>query len=77
MEDAMLHTDSINPQVIKAYAKQRIKYYENEFSKISNLTILDPDQADDSLLAEIVTQKFANHMPLPFYVRENCLGSVP
>lgn len=25
------------------YIKQQTKFYENEFSKISNLTILDPD----------------------------------
>ena len=43
MGDAMLHLDSIDTKVIEAYVKQRTKYYENEFSKIRNLTILDPD----------------------------------
>ena len=43
MGDAMLHLDSIDSKVIEAYIKQRTKYYENEFSKIRNLTILDPD----------------------------------
>ena len=43
MGDAMLHLDSIDTKVIEAYVKQRTQYYENEFSKIRNLTILDPD----------------------------------
>ena len=30
-------------KVIEHYIKQRTKYYEDEFSNISNLTILDPD----------------------------------
>jgi len=41
--DAIRDLDSIDPKVIEAYAKQRAKYFEKEFLKISNLTILDPD----------------------------------
>jgi hypothetical protein len=41
--DAMLDLDSTSPQTIETYTKQRIKYYEKEFSKISNITVLDPD----------------------------------
>lgn len=43
LKDAMLHLDSNDLKVIEHYIKQRTKYYESEFSKISNLTILDPD----------------------------------
>lgn len=43
LRDAMLHLDSLDIRVMEAYIKQRIKHYENEFSRISNLTVLDPD----------------------------------
>lgn len=41
--DAVLHLDSTNLTMFEHYVKQRIKYYQGEFVKISNLTILDPD----------------------------------
>ncbi len=41
--DAMLDLDSTNPKTIETYTKQRMKHYEKEFSKISNVTVLDPD----------------------------------
>ncbi len=43
MRDALLHLDSVNKEAIKAYAKTRVPYYEQEFLKISNVTVLDPD----------------------------------
>jgi hypothetical protein len=43
LKDAMLHLDSNDLKIMEIYIKKRIKFYENEFSKISNLTILDPD----------------------------------
>jgi hypothetical protein len=43
LKDAMLHLDSLDVRVLETYIKQRIKHYEHEFSKISNLTVLDPD----------------------------------
>jgi hypothetical protein len=42
-KDAMFHLDSNDLKVMEDYIKQRTTHYENEFSKISNLTILDPD----------------------------------
>lgn len=42
-EDTILHLDSIDPKIMKSYAKKRVKYYENEFLQICNITILDPD----------------------------------
>jgi hypothetical protein len=42
-KDAIFHLDSNNLKVMEHYIKQRTTHYENEFSKISNLTILDPD----------------------------------
>jgi hypothetical protein len=41
--DAMLDLDSTNPKTIETYTKQRMNHYEKEFSKISNVTVLDPD----------------------------------
>lgn len=43
LKDTMLYLDSNDFKVLEYYMKQRTKHYENEFSKISNLTILDPD----------------------------------
>lgn len=40
---SLLDLDSTNPKTIETYTKQRMKYYEKEFSKISNVTVLDPD----------------------------------
>lgn len=42
-QDATLYIDSIDAKVLKSYVEQRIRHYENELSRISNLTILDPD----------------------------------
>jgi glutamate formiminotransferase len=39
----MLEIDSLNPKAIEGYKKERIKHYEKEFTKINNVTILDPD----------------------------------
>lgn len=41
--DEMLYLESTNLQVVQAYAKERRSHYESEFSKISNVTVLDPD----------------------------------
>ncbi len=40
---AILYLDLIDAKVIKNYTDQRIQYYQNELSRINNLTILDPD----------------------------------
>lgn len=42
-QDAILHLDTINANVIEAYTQQRCRYYEREFAKICNVTVLDPD----------------------------------
>jgi len=41
--DAMLHLNTTDPKTIETYTKKRMKHYEGEFSKISNVTVLDPD----------------------------------
>jgi hypothetical protein len=41
--DALLHLDSIDPETIRTYTEQKVKYYEGEFFKINNVTVLDPD----------------------------------
>lgn len=41
--DAILELDSIDSDVIKKFADARVKHYQDMFSKIENLTILDPD----------------------------------
>jgi len=41
--DAMLDLDSTDPKTMETYIKQREKYYEKEFAKIENVTVLDPD----------------------------------
>ena len=43
LQDAMLAIDSLNPDAINGYKKQRIKHFEKEFEKINNITVLDPD----------------------------------
>jgi hypothetical protein len=43
LKDAMLHLDSNDLKVMEHYIGQRTKHYKNEFSRISNLTVLDPD----------------------------------
>lgn len=43
LKDAMLYLDSNNLKVGENYIQQRATYYKNEFSRISNLTVLDPD----------------------------------
>lgn len=43
VNDALFDLDSTDPKVVELYAKQRTQYYESEFAKISNVTILDPD----------------------------------
>lgn len=43
LKDAMLHLDSNDLKVMENYIGQGIKHYKNEFSRISNLTVLDPD----------------------------------
>ena len=42
-EDAILDLDSIDPKTLATYTKSREKHYEQEFSKIKHITILDPD----------------------------------
>ncbi len=41
--DAILELDSIDSDVIKKFAEGRVKYYQDMFARIKNLTILDPD----------------------------------
>lgn len=41
--DAMLALDTTNPQAIEVYAQNRAEYYEKEFVKIRDVTVLDPD----------------------------------
>ncbi len=42
-QDAILQLDSIDTKVVQKYIEERIKQYQNELERISNLTILDPD----------------------------------
>ena len=42
-EDAILELDSIDAEVIKKFAEAKTRHYRDMFSKINNLTILDPD----------------------------------
>ena len=43
LTDAMFDLDTVDKKAIETYTNQRIRYYEKEFSKIRNVTILDPD----------------------------------
>lgn len=42
-QDAILQLDSIDPKVVKRCTKEKIRQYKDEFERIGNLTILDPD----------------------------------
>ena len=42
-EDAILELDTLNTKTLEMYTKSRERYYEQEFSKINHITILDPD----------------------------------
>lgn len=42
-QDAMLILDTIDSKTIEIYVKERSKHYESKFSRISNVTVLDPD----------------------------------
>lgn len=42
-QDAILLLDSIDLNVIKRFAEERVKYYQDALIRIQNLTILDPD----------------------------------
>lgn len=39
--DAMLHLDTLSAQIFESYISQRIKYYEQQFIEIGNVTVLD------------------------------------
>jgi hypothetical protein len=41
--DAILALDTVDPRTIELYVQKRLTYYEREFEKISNITVLDPD----------------------------------
>jgi hypothetical protein len=41
--DAILELDSIDSEVIKKFTEGRVRYYQDMFARIKNLTILDPD----------------------------------
>lgn len=43
LQDAMQLLDSLDPEVREVYVLQRKLHYKNEFTRIHNLTILDPD----------------------------------
>lgn len=43
LQDAILELDSIDSKVIKKFAEARVGHYQDMFSKINNLAILDPD----------------------------------
>lgn len=43
IRDSLLYIDSLDSSIIQKYAKERIRYYEQEFEKLSNVTVLDPD----------------------------------
>lgn len=43
IRDARLDVDSLNPKTIEAWARKRAEFYEQEFAKICNVTVLDPD----------------------------------
>lgn len=42
-QDALLDLDSIDSKVIELYTQKRMRFYKKEFSRISNVTVLDPD----------------------------------
>lgn len=42
-EDATLHLDTTDVKVWEIFIKKRERHYEQEFSKINHITILDPD----------------------------------
>lgn len=65
VQDAMLHLDTLNPDVIEIYTNHRAKHYEQEFSKISNVTVLDPgsqwehrfnNRCYQNIVSEIITK---------------------
>lgn len=41
--DAIHNLDSIDSRVLNKYAQERCKHYENEFNKISNVTVIDSE----------------------------------
>jgi hypothetical protein len=41
--DAMLNLDTTDLKAIEAFTQQRAEHYEKEFTKIGNVTVLDPD----------------------------------
>lgn len=41
-QDAILHLDTLNDSVMETYIRLRSRYYEIEFDKMRNVTILDP-----------------------------------
>lgn len=43
LTDAMFDLDTVDKKAIEIYTNLRIRYYEKEFSKIRNVTILDRD----------------------------------
>ncbi len=43
MLDAMFDLDTTDPRTMELYSQTRLKYYEKEFEKIRNVTVLDPD----------------------------------
>lgn len=42
-QEAIFQLDSIDPKVVKKYTEEKIRQYQDEFRRINNLTILDPD----------------------------------
>ena len=62
LQDAMYELDSVDPEAIEGYAKQRAQEYQEKFSKISNVTVLDPDpklrhKFESSCYQEMVQEK--------------------
>jgi hypothetical protein len=46
-QDALLYLESMDFQLIETFIEQRIRYYENKFAPISNVTILDSEGDND------------------------------
>lgn len=54
-EDATLYLDTTDVKVWEIFIKKREKYYEQEFSKINHITILDPDPDSNNWKHEFIS----------------------
>ncbi|MEI8366192.1 MAG: hypothetical protein WCF65_07215 [Parachlamydiaceae bacterium] len=54
-EDATLHLDTTDVKVWEIFIKKRERHYEQEFSKINHITILDPDPDSNNWKHEFIS----------------------